>query len=157
MSSLFIPSFRGRVTSINAPSQSQTNHLLQLESSTELNLMQPRSESCALFNMHGPESMIPESLPGMTDVDIVAVHGLGGDPYRTWQHENGFNWLEHLHEELSSTRVYSFGYDSSAAFSANIKGLTDHARYLLILVKRVRISHAVSCLPHSKTSQLELC
>ena len=144
MASHQAPSFRRRVPLLDEPSQSQLDHLLQLESSDEGDQLQPCNEQSALFCMYEPESSFSEIVQYASDVDIVAVHGLGGDAYRTWQHENGFNWLQRLHEELSGIRVYTFGYDSGMAFSGNLKGLNDHARYLLHLVKRVRPSHAVS-------------
>ncbi|KIW33327.1 uncharacterized protein PV07_00184 [Cladophialophora immunda] len=127
---------------MDEPTQSQINHLLQLESSDEFDQVRPRSEQGGLFCMYVPESRTSEALQYGSDVDIVAVHGLGGDPYRTWQHENGFNWLQRLHEELSGVRVYTFGYESGMAFSGGLKGLNDHARYLLYLIKRARPSYA---------------
>jgi hypothetical protein len=153
MASLLAPSFRRRVALIDEPSQSQVNHLLQLESSDEFDQVQPRSEQGALFCMYAPENRASEALQYASDVDIVAVHSLGGDAYRTWQHENGFNWLQRLHEELSGVRVYTFGYDSGMAFSGGPRGLNDHARYLLYLIKRARPSHAVSCLLYSNIFQ----
>jgi hypothetical protein len=101
--------------------------------------------------MYVPESRTSEALQYGSDVDIVGVHGLGGDSYRTWQHENGFNWLQRVHEEFSGARVYTLGYDSGMAFSGGLKGLNDHARYLLYRIKRARPSYAVSCLRCSDT------
>ena len=153
MASPLAPSFRHRVALIDEPSQLQVNHLLQLESSDEFDQVQPRSEHGALFCMYEPETRASEAFQYASDVDIVAVHGLGGDAYRTWQHESGFNWLQRLHEEFSGIRVYTFGYDSGMAFSGGSRGLNDHARYLLYLVKRVRPSHEVSCLLYSNIFQ----
>ncbi|KAJ4126962.1 hypothetical protein NW768_008583 [Fusarium equiseti] len=55
------------------------------------------------------------------DVDIVAVHGLGGDAYSTWTASNGKLWLrDFLPDELQNAtsngpkkaRIMTFGYDA---------------------------------------------
>lgn len=45
-------------------------------------------------------------------VDVVAIHGLGGNPYLTWTHpETGHLWLrDTLPSYISDGRVYTFGY-----------------------------------------------
>ncbi|KAF2469566.1 uncharacterized protein BDR25DRAFT_343591 [Lindgomyces ingoldianus] len=45
--------------------------------------------------------------------DIVAIHGIGGDAYRTWTASNGALWLsDFLPKDIENVRVFSFGYDA---------------------------------------------
>lgn len=51
-------------------------------------------------------------------IEVVAVHGLQGDAYRTWEHDNGSLWLrDFLPEDIPNARIMTFGYDSTIAFS----------------------------------------
>jgi hypothetical protein len=43
-------------------------------------------------------------------VDVVAVHGLQGDAYETWTHENGTMWLESIApDKIPFDRIMTFG------------------------------------------------
>ena len=65
-------------------------------------------------------------------VDVVAVHGILGDAFETWKHENGKSWLKgFLEKDLPSARIMTFGYDSAVAFSKGVGTIEDNARYLL--------------------------
>ena len=65
-------------------------------------------------------------------VDVVAVHGLGGDAYKTWTHDNGKLWLrDFLIDDLPDARVFTYGYDSTFVFSCGTGTLRDYARALL--------------------------
>jgi hypothetical protein len=73
------------------------------------------------------------------DVDIVAIHGLGGDAYKTWRHDNGTLWLrDSLLKDLPSARVFTYGYDSTFVFSRGTSTLRDFARALLEDVRSER-------------------
>ena len=51
-------------------------------------------------------------------VDVVAVHGLMGDAFESWTHENRKMWLkDFLVEDVPFARIMPFGYDSAVAFS----------------------------------------
>ena len=39
------------------------------------------------------KNALPNDLKDDIGVDIVAIYGLNGDAYITWQHENGTLWL----------------------------------------------------------------
>ncbi|KAI9888711.1 MAG: hypothetical protein M1814_006522 [Vezdaea aestivalis] len=65
-------------------------------------------------------------------VDVVAVHGLQGHPYKTWEHENGHLWLQDsLPEDISFAWIMTFGYDSTVAFSKSVAKIDDKALDLL--------------------------
>jgi hypothetical protein len=73
------------------------------------------------------------------NVDIVAVHGLGGTAFKTWTHRNGKNWLrDFAPNEFPGARVYTFGYDSGFAFSRGTGTLNDFARSFLEAIKLER-------------------
>jgi hypothetical protein len=59
-------------------------------------------------------------------VDVVAVHGLQGHAYKTWEHENGSLWLrDFLPADVPSARIFTFGYESTVAFSNSVAKLED--------------------------------
>ena len=65
-------------------------------------------------------------------VDVVAVHGLQGDAYKTWTHENHTLWLrDMLPAEVPSVRIMTFGYESAVAFSNSVSGVDNKAVDLL--------------------------
>lgn len=71
------------------------------------------------------------------DMDVIAIHGLGGHPRNSWTCENAEGqvfWLQDLlPKALPGARIFTYGYNSEIFFSpstANIdtyaKGLLDH-------------------------------
>jgi hypothetical protein len=65
-------------------------------------------------------------------VDIVAVHGITGDAYGTWTHDNGTMWLRDLiPKDLPGVRVFSYGYPAKVFFTLGTGGLEDFSRGLL--------------------------
>lgn len=66
------------------------------------------------------------------NIDVVAVHGLQGDAYKTWEHENGSLWLrDFLPTDIPHARIMTFGYDSTIAFSKSVAKIEDKALELL--------------------------
>ena len=79
---------------------------------------------------------------GPKTVDVVAVHGLQGDAFKTWEDENGSLWLrDFLPKELPSAHIMTFGYDSTVAFSKSVAEIEDKA---LDLLNRLGAERAVS-------------
>jgi len=69
---------------------------------------------------------------GEKTIDVVAVHGLQGDLYQTWTHENGTMWLESiLPDRTPYARIMTFGYDSTIAFSSSAAKLEDKSIELI--------------------------
>ncbi|KAA6409764.1 MAG: kinesin light chain 1 [Lasallia pustulata] len=65
-------------------------------------------------------------------VDVVGVHGLQGDAYMTWEHDNGSLWLrDFLPADIPFARIMTFGYDSTVAFSKSVAKIEDKALELL--------------------------
>ena len=78
------------------------------------------------------------------DVDVIAIHGLGGSLYKTWTHENGKLWLrDFLPADVPSARVFSFGYNSNVAFSRETGTLRGYARSLLESIRLERVEPEV--------------
>ena len=68
----------------------------------------------------------------------MAVLGLGGDAYRTWEDEGNI-WLRHfVPSQIPRVRVMSFGYDSFTAFSKSVAEIEDFAADLLNRMKDER-------------------
>ena len=67
------------------------------------------------------------------DLDIVAIHGLGGHPRDTWMDkELNIAWLEDLlPEDLPNARVFTYGYNASVVSSQSIADIDDWAKILL--------------------------
>jgi len=45
---------------------------------------------------------------------IIALHGLGGDAFKTWTDKQGHLWLrDSLPGHIPDARIMTFGYDSA--------------------------------------------
>jgi hypothetical protein len=97
------------------------------------------------LNPHAVDGAAIEPARKRYHIDIVAVHGLGGDAYKTWTHENGKLWLrDFVPDELPGARIFSYGYNSAFVFSRETGTLRDYARGLLENIRLVRMSPGVS-------------
>jgi len=70
----------------------------------------------------------------------VAIHGIGGDAYRTWMASNGALWLrDFLSKDIENVRVFSFGYDARV-WPTKAKGTVESfARSLLNDLRMMQI------------------
>ncbi|KAI1392648.1 uncharacterized protein F4822DRAFT_425851 [Hypoxylon trugodes] len=77
--------------------------------------------------------LFPVHVSDPFDVDVVAVHGLGGDWEETWtDSDTGKMWLrDFLPLQFSNIRIWSFGYDSSYTLSQSVNTIDDAARSLI--------------------------
>ena len=77
-------------------------------------------------------------------VDIVAIHGINGHPFKTWTHGDGACWIrDFLPGHLPGARIFTFGYESKVAFTLSTGGLGDFARSLLVALTGTRKSREV--------------
>lgn len=71
--------------------------------------------------------------------DIIAVHGIDGNAWKTWEHSNGKLWLkDFLPKHVPGARIYSFGYRAEVAFTRGRGDLKGFARSLLEGLNSVR-------------------
>ncbi|KXS98970.1 hypothetical protein AC578_4979 [Pseudocercospora eumusae] len=89
----------------------------------------------------GLHSLWPEDAASQakTTIDIVAVHGLGGDAFDTWRaQDTGRIWLkDFLPEQFQDAHIMTFGYNSRV-LSKSISGINDYARDLLEQLRAIR-------------------
>jgi protein SERAC1 len=67
------------------------------------------------MSIDGPTQIIPEPRPASPPtavLDIIFVHGLGGDRIKTWRKTTDAFWPGWLAEQFPNCRVYMIGYDS---------------------------------------------
>ncbi|CUS12561.1 unnamed protein product [Tuber aestivum] len=74
------------------------------------------------------------------NVDIIAVHGLGGHAFHSWTHEpTNKMWLrDFLPHQVPRARIATFGYDARVAGSRAVVESLDSAQSLLLDVKLLR-------------------
>lgn len=116
------------------------------EQSTEK--VQPTPDTSVRTDRHG---LLPMSSPTNTSceenysLDIIAIHGITGDAYDTWTHENGKLWLrDFISEDFPGARVFSFGYNADVFFSRS-KGIVESfARSLLEGITNERLEEKVT-------------
>jgi hypothetical protein len=66
------------------------------------------------------------------DVDFIAIHGLNGDPWETWRHEDGTLWLRDLLPSgLPGSRVWTYRYPADVFVGKDHSTLKNNARILL--------------------------
>ncbi|EXJ76155.1 uncharacterized protein A1O5_00663 [Cladophialophora psammophila CBS 110553] len=75
----------------------------------------------------------PQDATTSPAVDIVAVHGIGGDAVNTWTHpKSKAFWLkDFLPQQIPDARIMTFGYNADAAFGQSTAEVIDHAKSLL--------------------------
>lgn len=73
------------------------------------------------------------------DIDIIAIHGLNGNPYRTWEAEGKPLWLQYsLPRTLPGARIYTYGYDSKLFTSLSAGDISQYAGRLLEEIDLIR-------------------
>ncbi|KAK2773891.1 ankyrin repeat protein [Colletotrichum kahawae] len=62
-----------------------------------------------------------------TDVDLIAIHGVGGHAIKTWTCGDRFWLRDFLPLDFPSARVLTFGFDGSQVFNASKSCLANPA------------------------------
>ncbi|KAK3352416.1 ankyrin repeat protein [Lasiosphaeria hispida] len=100
----------------------------------------PKSEespTTGLLQLWPPRD-VEETSKIKTDVDIIAIHGLGGHRLKSWVDGEKL-WLRDLLPwDLPKARVFTFGYDSVLAFLGPDSEVKDYAIQLLEEIRRIR-------------------
>ena len=98
----------------------------------------PQTERHGLFLLSEREPA-NEPIRELFDVDIVAIHGLNGDAYTTWEHENGTLWLRDLlPNRIPGSRIFTYGYPSQVFVSNSIARVRDYSLRLLSSLNSAR-------------------
>ena len=112
-----------------------------------------RTEKYGLFPLQPTIIASCDDEDGMINlVDVVAVHGITGDAYKTWTHENGNLWLRDLiPKDLPGVRVFSYGYPAEVFCTFGVGTLDIYARSLLEGLKRERRKNEVRIIYNLRT------
>lgn len=123
--------------------ESETTFAFSSPRSSVLSSGLARLEKDGLFRLYP----VNENVEITFGPDVIAVHGLNGDAYGTWTHENKKLWLrDFLPTKLPNARVFTFGYSSEVAFTKSRGKVDEFARSLLNALKRMRRAQASQAL-----------
>lgn len=140
--SKLVDRFRGRRSKDNRANASSTQMETSPPDSAEIRSTTPvQTTKPPVSREHiGLFELSKDGSEGKT-VDVVAVHGLQGHPYKTWEHENGHIWLQDsLTKDISFARIMTFGYESTVAFSKSVARIDDKALDLLNRLSSKRLA-----------------
>ncbi|KAL6408559.1 hypothetical protein AUP68_08419 [Ilyonectria robusta] len=91
---------------------------------------------------HGLFIIEPKASVEADLVDIVAVHGLGGDAFATWQDGNGQLWLrDFLPFQIPNARIMSYGYHSKVTSTKSVAGIDEFSIDLLERLQEERVTN----------------
>lgn len=94
-----------------------------------------------LFELEAKDAIFDPLLPTY-HLDVIALHGLNGNAFKTWTNKHNQLWLRDLPYSLPGARVYTFGYNS-ALFGHSKADIGDFARRLLSELSLIRQSEVV--------------
>jgi hypothetical protein len=90
-----------------------------------LQLVQPSEYAISRVTLEDPPK---DTFP----VDFIALHGINGDLWETWKHEDGTLWLSDLIPvDLPGSRVWTYGYPADVFAGIHHGTLRNNARRLL--------------------------
>ena len=75
----------------------------------------------------------------LDEIDLVAIHDLGGPYHSSWTHGNGTLWLRDLlPDAFPRARIFSYGYRTEAFFADSELGFLACADELLAALREMR-------------------
>ena len=81
----------------------------------------------------------------MAPNSVIAVTGLAGRAFSSWQYRDGHMWLrDFLPRDVASCRVMIFGYPSQLFKSISEAGLFEYTNYFLQQLDNIRPADSVS-------------
>lgn len=73
------------------------------------------------------------------NVSIIAVHGLAGKGFRSWQNQQGGMWLrDYLPLHFPNIKVYIYGYPSTLKGISSRASIQDYTDGLIKAISSVR-------------------
>ena len=102
-----------------------------------------RSEKHGLFLISDGLSKSSASSRESFGVDIIAIHGLNGDPYKTWtDRETQCLWLRDLlPDDIPGARIFTYGYPSHLLCNTSTAGTPEYAGILLAHIESHRVAN----------------
>jgi hypothetical protein len=136
-------------TSLRLSSTSRESHLDQLAISsvaqTSSLVVTGNPRQYGLFSLYEPPDG-PSASDTNSSVDIIALHGIDGTPFKTWTYtemdssgKSGKSrdtfWLQDfLPDVFPGSRIYTYGYNAQILFSKATGEIVDFASTLLELI-----------------------
>ncbi|PMD31590.1 hypothetical protein L207DRAFT_190048 [Hyaloscypha variabilis F] len=101
-----------------------------------------RLNTHGLLLLNPTQHLPPDTASNTYPIDIIAVHGITGDAYTSFQNsKSGFFWLrDALPKEFPGARIFSYGYEAHVLRSKGTGGFDEFARTLLNDLLRARKS-----------------
>lgn len=103
------------------------------DATSDASIVKQKGEKSGLFLISDGRPQKDEMGTESFGVDIVAIHGLNGDPYETWtDEETQILWLRDLlPDKVPGARIFTYGYPSQLLCSKYKATISNYAENLL--------------------------